>query len=204
MPATTPAPIPGSVLYSIDAADSEVILFVYREGPMAALGHNHVIAAQQISGSVQLHDDLTRSRFELQLPAATLQIDDPVRRQQAGADFSSIVSDGAREGTRSNMLGPKLLDAENFPMLTVRSEGIAAGAEGLQATVRVIVHDREAELQIPMTLMHTDNKLVASGNFSLLQSTLGLTPYSVAMGALRVRDQIDVKFRIAASRVRLP
>jgi polyisoprenoid-binding protein YceI len=102
------------------------------------------------------------------------------------------------------MLGPKLFDAEHYPLLQLRSESIAVTGDRLLATVRITLRGRETLLRVPLVLMRTGDRLIASGELNLLQTSFGLTPYSVAMGALRVRDQIDVKFRIAANRVQLP
>jgi hypothetical protein len=40
--------------------------------------------------------------------------------------------------------------------------------------------------------------LTATAEFPLRQSALGLTPFSVMMGALRVEDQIRVKLKLVA------
>jgi hypothetical protein len=40
--------------------------------------------------------------------------------------------------------------------------------------------------------------LSAAGTFELRQSALGLAPFSVMLGALQVRDDMRLKFRIVA------
>jgi hypothetical protein len=178
------ATVSGSVLYSVDDAASQVLLQVYREGPMASLGHNHIIAVRELHGSVQLHDDMSRSSFEMQFPVTALAVDEPELRTQSGPDFSSIVSDSAREGTRSNMLGEKLLQAASNPGITLKSEHVTTAGTGWM-------------------VLEEGDQLTASGEFAVLQTSLGLTPYSALFGALRVADEIKVRFRIVAQRVRL-
>lgn len=203
VPAVIPAGIPGSVLYGVDAAATQVSLLVYRDGPMAALGHNHAIAVGDVTGSVQLHDQIERSRFELQFPVASLQVDPPALRTAAGADFSSVVSDGARTGTRNNMLGPELLDAASFTRITLHSERIVVTAAGLEIATRIRVRNHDALVQVPVTWSLDGDVLTARGEFALRQTALGLTPYSVMLGALRVADEIKVRFVIVARRVAL-
>ena len=41
-------------------------------------------------------------------------------------------------------------------------------------------------------------RLSATGVLELRQSALGLTPYSLMLGALQVQDQMTVKFKIVA------
>jgi hypothetical protein len=196
-------PVAGSVLYSVDAAASQVQVLVYREGAMAALGHNHVIAVRELRGSVQLHDDMARSLIELQFPVAALSVDEPALRAASGPDFTTTVSDGAREGTRANMLGDKLLQAAGNPAIALSSERMVATADGWLMTTRIGVRGAEAHVDIPLQLQRNGDQLTASGEFTVLQSTLGLTPFSVMMGALRVKDEIRVRFRVVATRVHL-
>jgi hypothetical protein len=52
MPAASAAPAmaPAIERYQIDAQRSVVLILIYRDGRMAALGHNHVIAVRDLSG----------------------------------------------------------------------------------------------------------------------------------------------------------
>jgi polyisoprenoid-binding protein YceI len=170
---------------------------------MAALGHNHVIAVRELRGSVQLHDELARSMVELQFPVAALSVDEAALRAASGADFTTTVNDSAREGTRTNMLGDKLLQAAGNPAITLSSERLVATADGWLMTTRIGVRGQEAHVDIPLQLQKNGDQLTASGEFTVLQSTLGLTPFSVMMGALRVKDEIRVRFRVVATRVHL-
>lgn len=43
--------------YSINSADSKVEIHVYKEGVFKAFGHDHVIAAKDISGDVQFEKE---------------------------------------------------------------------------------------------------------------------------------------------------
>lgn len=192
------------VLYSIDATASQVLVFVYREGAMSALGHNHVISIRELRGSVQLTEPLERSRFELRFPVASMTVDEPALRAAAGEDFSSVVSDSARDGTRANMLGEKLLQAMGFPEIALSSVRVESAADGqVIALTRVSLRGAEYLVQVPMRLLRAADQLSATGEITLRQSELGLTPYSVLMGALRVRDAMQLRFRLVARRVTL-
>jgi hypothetical protein len=56
-----------------------------------------------------------------------------------------------------------------------------------------------APLVVPFTLETSRGRLAASGALTVSQSALGLTPFSVLLGALRVRDDMSVKFRFVAA-----
>ena len=63
------------------------------------------------------------------------------------------------------------------------------------------VRGRVALVEVPVEVVREGPTLTARGAFTLAQSALGLTPFSVFAGALQVRDQLEVRFRIVAEPV---
>jgi polyisoprenoid-binding protein YceI len=201
--AAAATPVPAAAHYAVDAGQSDVRLFVKRAGPMAALGHNHVLAVRQLQGDVYVADDPRQSHFELQFPVSAMSVDEPVMRAAAGPDYTSVVNDAARIGTRNNMLGERLLQATQFPHLSIASGAVTVTApDELQVELKLLVRDHASVLQVPVHWRHNDDSLQADSTFTLQQSALGLTPFSIAMGALRTADEIEVRCQIAARRVR--
>jgi len=203
-PARPPA---GAVAYSIDSAQSELRLLVYRAGPMARFGHNHVILNRAIGGWIDAaaaglpcgRACPESASFSLYVPAADFVVDDVRARSEEGEDFSAEVSDDAKSGTRRNMLGAALLDAERFPVITLTSVGIATASEGnLLATLTIGVAGHESTISVPFTLQTTPERLSAAGSAVVRQSDLGLTPLSLMLGALQVKDEITVRFKFVA------
>ncbi|NNM61452.1 MAG: YceI family protein [Steroidobacteraceae bacterium] len=201
--ASSAAPAPAAAnLYRIDARRSSLRILVYRAGPMAALGHDHVITNDALSGWIRLARPLTASTFRIVVPAASFVVDDAAARRAAGPDFASTVSASAKQGTRKHMLGSALLDARRYPLIVVRSIAIDGEAPRLRALMAVRVAGHEARISVPFEFKLGRRRVVASASFALRQTTLGLTPYSVMLGALRVRDEIRLKIAIVAKRRR--
>ena len=200
VPAVVAAPVGEGVPYAIDSAQSLLTLHVYKEGLMAALGHNHVIAVHDLHGSVQWRGEPVQSAFTLEFAVAAMTVDEPELRATAGVDFSAVVPDSARDGTRRNMLGDKLLDADHYPDIRVQSELITAAPQGWVVQARVTVCGRDSVVRFPVTVSQDGDTISAHGQFDLLQSSLGLTPFSVAMGALRVTDRMRLQFDLVAAR----
>jgi YceI-like domain len=162
--------------------------------------------------------ELTRSSFELHVPVATLTVDEPaLRAQQGGADFPPGVSEGAKAGTRRNMLGPALLDAEHHPEIVLRAlrlepaaggttaaggaaavSASAAASDGVRAWVESTVRGQVRSFAVPVRYRLADGELQAAGEFPLKQSELGLTPFSALLGALQVQDEMQVSFKVVA------
>ncbi len=181
----------------IDTAASELRILVYRAGPLAALGHNHVIVSRGLSGSVRVGRSPAESSFSLVVPAASWVVDDPEARRAEGADFPEDVPEEAKGATLRNMLSDALLDAAAHPMITIDSERIRQVDGVWRVRALVAVAGRESPIDVPFDLQITAAGITASGTVTLRQSELGLAPFSVMLGALRVRDEITVKFRLA-------
>jgi hypothetical protein len=193
-------PPAGTAAYSIDSAQSELRLLVYRAGPMARLGHNHVILNRAIGGWVDAAARPESASFALYVPVADFVVDDARARSEEGQDFSAEVPEDAKSGTRRNMLSAALLDAERFPVITLTSVGIAQAPEGnWVATLSIGVAGHESTLAVPFALEISSDRISAAGSAVVRQSELGLTPFSVMLGALQVQDDITVRFRFVAA-----
>lgn len=167
---------------------------------MARLGHNHVIASRQLSGSVYVTEDPLATRFDISFPVEGLTVDEPALREAAGPDFPPGVPQSARDGTRTNLLSPALLDGSNYPVIRLRATDIRPAADGYDAGVEITLKGATHVLRVPLRVQRGEGSLVASGEFPLWQSQLGLQPFSVAMGTLVVLDEMRVRFEVTASR----
>jgi hypothetical protein len=191
-------PVAGQV-YAIDAAASEVLWRISKAGVMARFGHNHVISAEQLTGSVVVDPaDPTRSRFELEIPVTTLVIDDPALRERYGEEFASVPSEADKEGTRNNMLGDGVLKAGMFPVVRVRG-GAPEGADATQTLpIQIEILGKSFDFRVPVAVTFGAGSLEASGEFALDHAELGLTPFSALGGALQVGERIEFSYRIRA------
>jgi hypothetical protein len=191
--------LPAAGTYRVDSAQSELRLLVYRGGPLAHLGHNHVMVNHAVTGTVTIDNNLSASSFTLSLPAAAFVVDDFQARREEGADFAGEIPQDAKSGTLHNMLGPALLNEARYPTITVKSIAIV-NLNGIPtATLIVSLVGHDSTVQAPFTLQGDSHQLTASGAFELRQTAIGLTPYSLFGGALLVEDVMQLKFRIVVS-----
>ena len=189
---------PGAREYKVAAEESLLQILVYRGGAMARLGHNHVIASHQLQGSVYLTDDPRQTRFDISFPVNELTIDEPAMREMAGADFPPGVPQSARDGTRTNMLSEALLDGAAYPTIRLRATDVLEAADGYDVGVEITLKDQVHDVRVPVQLTRKDGAVVASGEFPLKQSELGLKPFSIAMGSLVVIDEMHIHFEVTA------
>jgi hypothetical protein len=200
VPSTTiTRPAPGAVRYRILADRSLLTVRVFRGGPLAAMGHNHVVAVRDLQGEISLAPRLEDSTLAARFQVARLTVDEPGLRALAGADFATEVPDAAREGTRRNLLSAALLDAAAFPAVEIVAQRIVPQPGGALLTLQLRLRDRPYVVEVPVVIEHPPGQLVASGELRLRQSELGLVPFSVMMGALQVQDEMQLQFRVAAA-----
>lgn len=189
----------GTRRFQVDPERTVVTVVVRRAGPLAKLGHDHVITSADEAGTVWLGSRPADSSFELTLPVERFDVDLPEGRAAAGPEFAAPVPDDARAGTRRNMLRTEVLDGEHFPAITLRSA--AASGAWPQPVVRIAVTLKgvEREQEIPVIVERTATDVIARGELRLNQTDFGMTPFSVAGGAIQVADTLEIRFEIAAS-----
>jgi YceI-like domain len=191
--------LPPGRVYRIDENQSELRILAYRAGPLAHFGHNHVMVNHAIRGTVSLADAPVDSVFWLTVPVAGFVVDDGQARREEGVDFAGDIPDDAKSGTMHNMLSAALLNADEFPVIAVRSVAESgAGAGAMTATVAISVAGHESTVDVPLTLHVDSRRLSATGSLELRQTALGLTPFSLLLGALQVQDAMTIKFEIVA------
>jgi YceI-like domain len=190
-------PAPGE--YAIDSSASELRLLVYRAGPLATLGHNHVMVNRAVTGAVQIGADVPASSLSLRMRADDFVIDDAQSRQEEGDDFPGDIPEDAKEGTRHNMLSPAVLNAAEFPDITVKSTSLTGTLNELNADLEISAAGHTSRISVPLTLQGDARHFIAAGSMELRQTALGLSPYSLLHGALQVQDAMQLKFKITVS-----
>jgi polyisoprenoid-binding protein YceI len=185
--------------YRILPEESEVHVLVFRAGALGRLGHNHVVTARNVTGSVQVGDTPDASSFELAVTLAELVVDDPEARKQAGSAFGGKkVDEDDRAGTRRNMLGPRLLDAENHPEARVRSLTAEGDFDDLEVEAEIELRGARHTVELPVSVVFYGDRLVATGRTELTHAELGLEPFGAAAGTLRVAEELTFNYRIVA------
>lgn len=173
-------------LATVPPADggSVVRVLVYRGGTAARLGHNHVLQAGDLRVDWPADGPVLRFRLD------ALAIDPPALRARLGDAFASAVDDGARAGTRANLL--KALDAAAHPEVVVRT--LRQVGEGGRRAV-------EAEITLhgvtrrQWFVAEVDGAR-ARGEVVVRQSDFGIQPFTVLGGLLAVQDALVVQFEL--------
>lgn len=188
-----------AVRYEVDPERTVVTVIVRRAGPLARLGHDHVVTSNNETGTAWLGNTPESSVFELRLPVGQFDVDLAEARAAAGPEFAPAVPEAARAGTRQNLLRPEVLDAQRYPILTLRSSRASGTWPNVTAKVAVEIKGRVSEIDVPVHVEREAGVLTARGALQLSQSQLGLTPFSAAGGAIQVADVLEVRFALVAT-----
>jgi len=188
--ASSPTAAPRS--FEIDPAHSSLQIDVGRAGFLKGFGHDHLIAAKELSGRVLLDgESLERSSMTLRVAAASLQV----------ADVE--ISDKDRAEVQSTMVGSKVLDAARFPEIEFTSTQVRqakTGPSGWEILLagKLHLHGAEREVSFPVGLKLAGADLEARGEVSLLQTDYGITPVKAGGGLVKVNDSVRIRFVIQA------
>ena len=182
-----------SVVLNADA--SRIDIRVYRAGRLASLGHDHAIEVTGLTGELRRFAD--GAVADLRFRPDALRVDDPAARARAGEGFEQAPDERAIAGTRRNMLGEKVLDAENWPEIRVLAKIPSLDAGAAKARVYFSLRGNGRLMQVPVRIENRNDAIRVHGRLDLQQSAFGIEPFSVFGGALAVRDTVEIEFVIA-------
>jgi len=137
-------------------------------------------------------------RRNFQLRADGFVVDDPQERAAAGGEFAEPLDEGARAGTREHMLGERQLDAQHYPVVLLHCRQVSVTGDSATVALAVTLRGKESLLQVPMKWRRNGKVLQAEGELTFRQTDIGLQPYSLMLGALRVADDIHARFTLLA------
>jgi len=181
--------------YAIELASSRVVIHVGKTGLFRFAGHEHEVVAPIRQGGVVLdRDHLESSSVELAFDAAALRV---TGKGEPAGDVPKV---------QQTMVGPECLDANRFRGIrfTSRAVTVSPGAQGsFDLVVRgdLTVHGFSRELVVPVHLVVGTDTVRATGTVKLRQTAFAIHPVSVA-GVVKVKDEMDVEWRIEARAAR--
>lgn len=185
-------------VYQINSDQSLLTIRAYRDGPLARLGHDHIISSRSVSGYLLIDTQANTCRGDFYLPVSELEVDNADLRQQAGLTTEPSAED--IRGTRENMLNG-VLNASAFPF--VRASIAQCQPQGGSFQLAVNLTGRvSTQPLITEEFQRDENQLKVSGAFDITQSSFGITPFSALGGLLRVADRLDISYTLKASRMR--
>lgn len=170
------APRPGSHTLGPDSGSCRV--HTYREGMAQKVGHDLIIEVEQWQATVEVGDDGEPRSISLEADPTSLKV-------LEGHRGVKPLTDSDRTEIRSN-IDKKILGGQpiKFSSSAVKRSGDNLIVQG-DLTMAGSTRPASFELQL-------DREGRVSGMLPVTQSEWGIKPYRALMGALKVRDTVEV------------
>jgi polyisoprenoid-binding protein YceI len=189
--AARPVPDRAPARYVVDAGRSTFTVQAFSTGLLSAFGHNPRIAVRGLEGKVQLvatGATLEDAQLQISIPADSLAVTDDM-------------SDKDRREIHRQMY-EEVLEVDRFPLIRYDCSRVTLNGSGdrywAALNGELTLHGETHALPISARVVIAGDNLRASGEFSVKQSEYGITPVSVAGGAIKLKDEIKCTFDVAA------
>jgi polyisoprenoid-binding protein YceI len=160
--------------HSIGPQDGKVLVNVYKDGVAAKMGHDLTLEATSWSGTADINpDDPSSSSVQVTVAISSLEVIE-------GKGGAKALSESDKKDIKKNIAkslgsGDISFESDSVSGSSVKGSLTIGGKSG------------------PVTLnLNVDDSGHATGTTSFKQTDFGIKPFSAMMGALKVKDSVDV------------
>jgi polyisoprenoid-binding protein YceI len=183
--AKKPALKPGQ----IDLEKSRIYVRVGKKG----LGHEHGVEGKIKSGTIDLTAGKNAGEIEFDM-ASFLADTDEARKY---VELKGTTGEATRDKVTETMLGAAVLDVEQFPTATFKIKSrelkkTKTAADTVVLKGDFILHGQSQPLTVEAQVEKKDGQSHLRGEFTILQSDFGITPYKAALGTVGVADELKI------------
>lgn len=176
----------------LDTGRSRVTVEVSKAGALSFVaGHSHKIEAP-LRGTLSVDpEDPERASAAFEVRAGDLVV---MEEGEPAKDVPKV---------QETMMSERVLDVSRYPAITFQSRAVKIAQKRGQ-TVELLVtgdltlHGTTRSITVPVHAVLASAGLTAQGTFEVRQSDFGMKPVSVAGGMVSVKDEIRIRFAIAA------
>ena len=175
MPAAKPT---GGQNTAIDTRRSTITIHVGKTGLFSAAGHDHWVSAPITSGEISA---MGARHVSFSVDTNRLKVKpDPKVNPKEEAEIQETMQQ-------------KVLESEKYPLIQFQSSSVAeAGSGSWRVTGKLTLHG------VNKSILVTVNQAgeTYSGNARIKQTDFGIQPVRAGGGAVRVKNELDVRFDI--------
>ena len=179
-----------AVQWNIGPADGELIVKTDKTGPAAKTGHRLTIDVGDWTGTVDVEDLIPQS-VSLRVVVDSLTV-------RSGEGGLTPMTGAERTLARSNAV--KSLKASKFPEITFTTTSVTPTDGGYRLDGNLTVAGTTVAHSVDVAVAETDAGWDLSAQTTVSHKAIGLKPYSLAMGALKVADEVGLEFSAALPR----
>jgi len=168
--------------YNLGPSDGSVRVKTGRQGMASKVGHDLTLEAGNWKATLTVDGDPSRSQVEATIEPRSLEV-------TAATGGAKPVSDKDKKDIKKNISGLLGNDSITFTSTSVEVRDAAVKAAG---ALSIAGQSRPVILDLTAT---PDGRL--TGRMTIVQSQFGIKPFSAMMGALKVKDEVEVNLDVA-------
>jgi polyisoprenoid-binding protein YceI len=160
----------------IDVSRSTIVIHVFKSGLFSAAGHEHWVDAPISSGTID--ESAQTVEFTIETARMTVRPDpkiDAKTQTQIQKDMEELT-----------------LSTREYPQITFRSRGVEPSADGWRVAGELTLHGVTKAIRVDV---HKEADAYVART-TLKQTDFRIKPISVAGGAVKVKDEIELEFHI--------
>jgi polyisoprenoid-binding protein YceI len=168
--------------YNLGPSDGSVRVKTGRQGMASKVGHDLTLEAGNWKATLVVDGDPSRSEVKATIEPRSLEV-------TAATGGAKPVSDKDKKDIKKNISGLLGNDSITFTSTSIEVNDTKVKAEG---SLSIAGQSRPVTLDLRAT---PDGRL--SGSMTIVQSQFGIKPFSAMMGALKVKDEVEVNLDVA-------
>jgi polyisoprenoid-binding protein YceI len=169
--------------YNLGPSDGTVRVKTGRQGMASKVGHDLTLDAANWKATVTIDGDPARSEVHATIEPRSLDV-------TAATGGAKPVSDKDKKDIKKNISG--LLGNESITFTSTSVEVKSDTALKVAGALSIAGQSRPVTLDLSAT---PDGRL--SGSVTVVQTQFGIKPFSAMMGALKVKDEVEVVLDVA-------
>ena len=169
--------------YRFGADTGRLLIRTYRTGLGSRAGHDLTIEATMWQGTAQIGADPSASSVALVVDADSFE----VREGRRG--FKPLTA-ADRAGIRKTIR--ELLDTARYPAITFGSTALRGAQRDLLVDGQLTIRDATHPVTVRGSIEESSGQPRLRATAQVVQSQWGIKPYSAFLGALKLRDDIDI------------
>jgi polyisoprenoid-binding protein YceI len=174
--------------YTLGPDDGSLLIRTGREGTAALMGHDLTLEATRWKATVTVDaEDPPRSKVTATVDAASLVV-----RAASGGPVG--LTDSQRAEIENNVR-TKVLLSDRYPRISFRSTSVAYDGRRTSVTGNLTIQRRARPAVLVLRVARSRAPRIVATT-SIDQTAFGIELYSALLGALRVKDVVDVSVEV--------
>ena len=169
--------------YRFGADTGRLLIRTYRAGLGSRAGHDLTIEVTAWHGTAAVGANAAASAVALRIDADSFEI-------REGRGGIKPLTDTDRADIRKSIRG--LLDTARYPSITFESSGLRGVQRDLSVEGELTIRAATRPVRVRGSIDESSGKPQLRATAQVLQSEWGIKPYSAFLGALKLRDTVDI------------